>query len=81
MHSKLAKQSRFAYIERVCPCLCVWLQDKISNKHFGLVNTTIEQRLLICVLIIFGRVAYVPCAEPSLIIIPISRGGESHINL
>ncbi len=65
----------------MCVCMCVWLQDKISNKHFGLVNTTIEERLLVSILIIFGRVAYVLCAEPSLIIIPISRGGESHINL
>ena len=85
IHCKLAKQSRTAYV-CVCVCVCVSVcvcgcRIKISNKHFGFVNTPIEERLLVCVLIIFGRVAYVPRAEPSLIIIPISRGGESHINL
>lgn len=39
---------------------CVSLQDKISNKHFGLVNTGAERRLLLPVLIIFGSAAYVP---------------------
>lgn len=47
-------------------CVCVWLQDKISNKHFGLVNTSVEERLLVSALIIFGRVAYVPRAEAAL---------------
>ena len=50
------------------------------KQIIGPVNTNIENCLLVY-LIVFGRVAYVPCAERSLIIIPINRGGESHINL
>lgn len=40
------------FVKRVCG-------RKVTNKHLELVNTHIQEHLLVSILIVFGRVAYV----------------------